>query len=801
MCMVGDKSRCGCASNPVFTDLCQRRTLCDHSCLRRITKIPLMMRPLFDIATLKDEIESGALILTPNNRLANKIRQAWGIWQQRQGRQCWPTPPVEAIEPWLNEQWLRCCDLGVMMAAAGTPATLETELVLWEKVIEQDRERPDLVLPGSFARQARKAYDIVQRWQIDDATLQLEAPMLWRWIESFRKEQQKYRLITAADRVNIIRQACVDGLLHHGPRIHLCGFDSLSPLYRELLQTTCEQLTEQPLPDNQPNARVWNSFNEQQELTAAVNWAIARHQSDPEARIGIIIPELPRLRSQLERLLHSRLLPGYNQPGEPRRAAPFNLSAGVPLRNTSLVNNALKLLELNRQQLPLAELCHIINSPFWGEDCPVIRAEVESRIRERAQLRLRCSDFRYQVSRSEQQNGQLGTRLEHMETLRREMPRTASYSQWLQLFREQLLALGWPGERALDSIEYQQLQHWQTMLEQYTHLDQLQRSVELPEALRQLQQLAGNTVFQAETPDAAIQVLGLLEGAGLHFDHLWVMGLDDRRWPQPISPNPLLPFFLQRELGTPRSDPAQELKLAQRQLANLLRAAPEVILSHSQYEGDQPLQPTALIANIPQFDDEMLSGDTASLTPAAILETVDCEYAPALDLRREVIGGGTGIFKNQATCPFNAYAIHRLGARQPPEPSLGLSSLERGNLVHDCLERLWHKLQNQQQLLALSDGELQQLVTDTARAALQHWQKERPELFGPAFANIEQQRLSNLLLQWLALEKTRPPFRVAALEQRLQADFAGLPLRMTIDRIDELPEGQRLILDYKTGSA
>jgi len=761
-----------------------------------------MMRPLFDIATLRDELEDGALVLTPNNRLASKIRHAWGCHQQLRGLRSWPRPNVEAIDTWLDEQWLRCCDLGVMSAAAGTPTGVEMELLLWERAIDKDPEKPDLLLPTSFARQARSAYDIAQRWQIPDHELQRESPMLWRWIEHYRQQQRQHRLISAADRTEIVRQAFGEGLLAPEPTISLYGFDSLSPLYREVLKSASQQLIDHPPAKSGGGARVLGCFDERRELNTAVDWAVARHRADPQTRIGIIIPELPRLRSQVERLLRDRLQPGYNQPGEPRHPLPFNLSAGIPLAGTALTDSALLLLSLNREQLPLTDFCRILNSPFWGEQSVQARAQIETRLRERAEPAPRCSEFRYQVSRCEAiMGGNLSGRLEASTALSRNLPKRARYSQWLQCFREQLQVLGWPGERGLDSVEYQQLQHWHGVFEQYQQFDQLGHSVELSEALRQLRQLAGNTTFQPETPDASIQVLGLLEGIGLHFDHLWVMGMDNRRWPQPVAPNPLLPIPLQRQLGTPRSDPEQELKLARRQFERLLQAAPDVIFSYPHYEGDQPLEATELIRQLPTLDPAELPTSSTLTLDRINLETVNCERAPALDLQREAIGGGTGIFKNQAGCPFNAFAIHRLGARQMPEPSLGLSPLERGNLVHDCLERLWERLQDLKQLLELGDDERRKLALDIAAAALSHWQKLRPSLFGPGFTRIEQERLANLMQLWLALESARAPFRVTGLEQRLEAQFAGLPLRMTIDRVDELETGQRVIIDYKTGSA
>uniref|UniRef100_UPI0040559848 PD-(D/E)XK nuclease family protein n=1 Tax=Orrella sp. TaxID=1921583 RepID=UPI0040559848 len=55
---------------------------------------------------------------------------------------------------------------------------------------------------------------------------------------------------------------------------------------------------------------------------------------------------------------------------------------------------------------------------------------------------------------------------------------------------------------------------------------------------------------------------------------------------------------------------------------------------------------------------------------------------------------------------------------------------------------------------------------------------------------------------WLSFEATRPPFRVAECEQSHQlvlGSLDGLSLKVSLDRLDQLPNGQSLLIDYKTG--
>ena len=50
-------------------------------------------------------------------------------------------------------------------------------------------------------------------------------------------------------------------------------------------------------------------------------------------------------------------------------------------------------------------------------------------------------------------------------------------------------------------------------------------------ALAALIALATETLFQAESDEVPIQVLGVLEAAGMDFDALWIAGLTSDAWP------------------------------------------------------------------------------------------------------------------------------------------------------------------------------------------------------------------------------------------------------------------------------
>ncbi|TIH03137.1 hypothetical protein D0S45_20940, partial [Marinifilum sp. JC120] len=123
-------------------------------------------------------------------------------------------------------------------------------------------------------------------------------------------------------------------------------------------------------------------------------------------------------------------------------------------------------------------------------------------------------------------------------------------------------------------------------------------------ALKQLQVMANQRPFQAKVPDSPIQILGILEGAGLHFTHCWVMGLHQQAWPPAAAPNALLPIRLQREHNMPHASSLRELQYAQSLTDNYRHCADTIIFSSPNHDDDseQALPPSELIRDIPLID-------------------------------------------------------------------------------------------------------------------------------------------------------------------------------------------------------
>ena len=86
-------------------------------------------------------------------------------------------------------------------------------------------------------------------------------------------------------------------------------------------------------------------------------------------------------------------------------------------------------------------------------------------------------------------------------------------------------------------------------------------------------------------------------------------------------------------------------------------------------------------------------------------------------------------------------------------------------------------------------------------AGIGELQRQRPDALSEPFARLERVRLRALLARLLHLEKQRAAFRVLHREEPRELEVGGLKVAARIDRIDELEDLSRVIVDYKTGQA
>ena len=777
------------------------------------------------VVNVNEALAAGATLLTVNRRLFLHLRERYDAHQARAGREVWPTADILPFSAWLRRCWEEGREADAPLSPSledGALLLSETqEGVLWEQIIARGAGRRDVLQPAAAARLARQASQLLAQWRLDlppprDGESE-ETQAFRRWRSAFQAACAAGGWLSPALLPEVVAHWIETSSIAPPARLLLAGFDEFTPQQAALLEVLrgagCE-VSEVPPPDASPTPERVGCPDVEAEIETAARWARRLLEAGDGGSIGIVVPELGALRARMERIFTDVLAPGAVLPGASGQP-PFNISHGRPLARFPLVEAALAFLGLGRGRLPMAEASRLILSPFLAgaEQEAAQRALLDAHLRQGSEAELSLAWIATEAGRprmgdhpSPHHAPVLAAVLTRWQEAFAELrDGRKAPGAWAEACSRLLRALGWPEQLKLDSVEHQA---WEKLLElfsEFAALEPVLPALPWGEALTRLHKLAAETQFQPEGGPAQVQILGALEAGGLAFDHLWVLGLHEDAWPRPAHPNPFLPAAWQREQGLPQSSAAREAAYARRITARLLAGAGEAVVSHPLAEGERALRPSRLIAHLPGRPPGSLSLSAVPffqeiVREAGGLETLSDHDAPPLAADRPA-AGGSGIFKDQAACPFRAFATHRLHAQPLASPAHGLDPSERGSLIHKVLERIWARLETLANLRNMPPEALHGRVAEAVEETLADAERRHPATLRGRFREIERARLIRLTEEWLEQERERAPFTVIAREREATLTIGGIEVNTRIDRIDQLEDMRHVVLDYKSGKS
>jgi ATP-dependent helicase/nuclease subunit B len=752
---------------------------------------------------LWQQLDKSAVIITPTTRLARYLQQAY--------RADYPaSKPAEQViitlQEWLNQLW------GIYLKQTAQPYRLLTpwqSTIIWQDLIQQTDL--NLLRPTALQRELQTAWQYLQQWQVPLVELQAftqaddasDYSLAAQWIQQYHAYCTHHRCVDEDQLAGFLAEQ-----LTENPDLQqqwiLYGFDYVVPQLQSLGDHLCKigaNIVEYNLPAL-PQAHItYQSYiDASNELRAAAYWARTQSQKlNDQETIAVIIPDLSR--RWLE--VHNVFTEIFKEDKEPL----FNIAGGLPLTDYPLIADTLLLLKSLVVPLPYAEISHLLRSPFWGG---------QEEYSKRALLTLKIANAGYRqmdlfsLAHFLQLSADVTDKkmLEYVSILLEEKQKLAKAllpSEWAKFFSAIVEKIEWGTGRASDSAEYQLGERWKILLEDLCSLDTVVNApLSLTAILSVLQQQARTITFQPETKTARIHVMSVTDSASIKFAKIWVCGMTADAWPMPPKPNPFVPITLQKKYQTPHVTHQQEYLFAERFTKQWCHTAAEVFFSYPQGEGEIIYLPSSLIAQYAeaaQIQENFNLPWQKQIKPAR-LEAIEDHYGEPLVLSDKPIRGGSSLLQAQAECPFRAYAQYRLGlasAHLEAPPALGEPHL-RGGIVHALLYLIWKSIGSSEQLQQLSNEALTALVEKNAEHVVnEFYTKEHKNLHAPPlFLMVEQERLIKLILLWLEKEKQRTSFTVHALEKTVKIELSGIKLTLRIDRVDQLPNGEYLIIDYKT---
>jgi probable DNA repair protein len=738
-------------------------------------------------ARLAEGHAAGVTVVTPNRRLAQVLKSEFDRTQAARGLAVWEDADILPLASFVE----RCYEDALYADRGGDLPLLLPEAQareLWEATIAASRWGGELLDVPQTAVRAAEAWRLAQAWRIAGAFEKFDgtedARAFAEWARAYAGRCRAEGYADAA-----VLPDLMAGKVAKKPQLLVAyAFDILPPQAAAFLESagaeTCSCAPERQV--STPCRRSYASPGD--ELENAARWARSKVEAGL-THIGVVVPDLQLRRKSVVRVFSRIMRPDFNLPGSARGVMPFDVSLGEPLTQVPVVAFALSLLDFSLRDAEFEHISRLIRSPFLGGATVEMaaRARLDARLRRTADATLSLPKLISMVAGCPL----LRERLERVFALK---PATHTPHDWAQHFTAVLDAAGFPGERAPDSAEFQARARFYALLGDYARLGNVVERFAARDALARLRRLCAETLFQPEAPDVPVQVLGLLESAGLEFDALWVAGLTDDAWPLAARPNPFLPVALQKKAGIPEAAAETSLALDRRLTEGWAGAAREVVFSWARKDGDRELVASPLIGAYPEQSAPV--PDYPRLRDAIFahrkLEEREDETAPAVPQKQ--VHGGTRVLADQAACPFRAFARWRLGAEALEAPEPGPDAKARGQLLHALMAALWRDLRSSEALA----GDLAPAIDSAARRAVQEIGLDG------RFAELEIARLRKIAAEWLLAEERREPFEVVHTEQKRQLDIGGLTLTGRIDRMDRFAgganAGTHALIDYKTGS-
>jgi probable DNA repair protein len=287
------------------------------------------------------------------------------------------------------------------------------------------------------------------------------------------------------------------------------------------------------------------------------------------------------------------------------------------------------------------------------------------------------------------------------------------------------------------------------------------------------------------------------------------MGCHSDCLPAQPSPNPFLSLGLQKRKGLPHCDPKRELQFAEQTLHRLLSSSDNIVFSYPLWEKENKLQVSPLLSFPAIKETQFTINETHRVkdlmqAPEQYEIWQDAHNIPPHQHEIEVfsikgMSAGYRVIKNQADCPFQAFAAHRLRAEPFEISAIDFDSRERGILIHKALELFWKKHKTRENLNSLKLNNA--LKTELAICIQEAMQVNSDRLLKQTrFAEMEEERTVKILLEWMDEELLRSDFTVTHEEKGSTITIDKLKLRLRIDRIDTTSAKDIILIDYKTGA-
>ena len=388
--------------------------------------------------------------------------------------------------------------------------------------------------------------------------------------------------------------------------------------------------------------------------------------------------------------------------------------------------------------------------------------------------------------------------LTQIEIWRAPMEGRQTLGSWLAHTRALLEGAGaWPslaadaaGAALIDALGLSE-----AALDAWRHWPSAQRRMGLAEFTRWVSDTLEAASFRpASSPQAAVIILPMSQLLGRPFAALVLPGADERRLPSMPEPPGPWSAAQRQALHLPSREALRDAQQAAWQLA--LRVPQLDILWRTSDDSGEPLAPAPLVQALQMSFSAKQDGAPSDGVDPRIARTLTAcaEQAPAPSGAALLPRGlSASSYDMLRACPYRFFALQQLGLRTEGELDVDVDKRDWGNWVHAALRHFHEALQ------ADAAADRMVLMEAAAAQATRDLQLGLDEGEFMPFS-VAWPGLRDAYLQWLSdYQASGAQFESA--ETQLKTELEGLALFGRLDRVDRLPDGAPLLIDYKTERA
>ena len=436
------------------------------------------------------------LVVTPTKRLARELASGYNREQIRSGARVWATPRLLPWQAWLvrleeQARWSDGQDRGLVL-------NTEQTRVVWERVLAESGLLADHVPASSMVAEVMRAYRAAAEYLIDiprpGAALNDNVEAFSTWARRYAARLAEKGWVDPSHLPRVIGEYLEAGQLTPEP-INLVHTGDICTAHRRLLEAmTSAGWQVNLLGTERPRGRVIKvrAASPEDEIEQSARWVKQRLLSAPGQRLAVIVPDLADSGDRVVRTFTEVLSPKSMLPRADDTALPFHVSLGHSLAQQPMISQALALLDWVCGETGLGTVSRVLRAQYLAPDPEAVckRAGLETALRSRGWRDVELASAVLYNRESKEPDPGIENTLAPLAELARTERARALPSVWAERFNGWLGQAAWPGFRSLNSVEYQVLVAWKSLLGDFSRLDQVSESMDSGTALAWLKKLA-----------------------------------------------------------------------------------------------------------------------------------------------------------------------------------------------------------------------------------------------------------------------------------------------------------------------